>query len=101
MWGEFLELVGWELSGLLGGSRAHAVSALRGLSVHENGALRWWQGRGAGRPNRTGTEGHTRREPVNFKKPLHLTLKLRKLKLKLNLRSREILKVVQTAARSA
>ncbi|MBX3022746.1 MAG: hypothetical protein KF799_13820, partial [Bdellovibrionales bacterium] len=39
-----------------------------------------WGGKrsGAGRPNRTGTVSHGRRETVNFKLPLNLTLRLRK-----------------------
>jgi REP element-mobilizing transposase RayT len=32
----------------------------------------------AGRPNRSGTVNHMKRPRVNFKKPLHLTLKLKK-----------------------
>ncbi|MGZ3723237.1 MAG: hypothetical protein ACXVA9_09920, partial [Bdellovibrionales bacterium] len=34
--------------------------------------------RGAGRPNRTGEVSHSKREEVNFKKPLHITLKLKR-----------------------
>lgn len=38
-----------------------------------------WGGRrrGAGRPNKSGHAGHLKREKVDFKKPLHITLKLK------------------------
>jgi hypothetical protein len=34
--------------------------------------------KGAGRPNRSGTVNHMKRPTVNFKKPLHLTMKFNK-----------------------
>ncbi|MGZ3722846.1 MAG: transposase [Bdellovibrionales bacterium] len=42
--------------------------------------VKGWGGkrRGAGRPNRTGQVSHAKREMVNFKRPLHITLKLKK-----------------------
>src|ERR1041384_1336953 len=40
--------------------------------------VRGWGGkrRGAGRPNRSGTVGHAKRERVDFKKPLNITIKI-------------------------
>lgn len=41
--------------------------------------VKGWGGKrkGAGRKNRTGTLAHTKRDRVDFKKPIHLTLKLK------------------------
>jgi len=41
--------------------------------------VKGWGGkrRNAGRPNKTGTVHHMKREEVNFKRPLHITLKLK------------------------
>jgi REP element-mobilizing transposase RayT len=58
--------------------------------------LRGWGGkrRGAGRPNKSGTVAHGKREDVNFKLPLILTLRLRKGLP--NIRQVDILKLFQT-----
>jgi len=42
--------------------------------------VKGWGGKrgGAGRPNRTGLVSHGKRQPVDLKKPLHITLKLKK-----------------------
>jgi REP element-mobilizing transposase RayT len=50
-----------------------------------------WGGkrRGAGRPNTTGLVSHGKRERVNFKKPLHITMRLEKGVA--NLRTRKIM----------
>lgn len=58
--------------------------------------LKGWGGkrRGAGRPNKSGTVSHAKRESVNFKLPLHLTLKLRAGVP--NIRHKGILKLFQT-----
>ena len=57
-----------------------------------------WGGkrRGAGRPNESGQAGHSKRELINFKQPLHLTLKLiRKMP---RLRTREFHRQFKIAA---
>jgi len=61
-----------------------------------------WGGkrRGAGRPNESGTVNHMGREEVNFKKPLHLTLRL-KDEVRINLRSSEMLECFKECAEKA
>jgi REP element-mobilizing transposase RayT len=58
-----------------------------------------WGGkrRGAGRPNRSGTVSHGKRESVDFKKPLHLTLKLKGDAP--NLRTKHLFRDFRAAAR--
>ena len=55
--------------------------------------------RGAGRKNRSGLMSHGKRPPVDFKKPLHITLKLKR-KMP-NLRTREFHKQFRHAAKQA
>jgi REP element-mobilizing transposase RayT len=54
--------------------------------------------RGAGRKNKTGTKGHTKREAIDFKKPMHVTLKLKK---HIYLRNRATLKAFRHAVKEA
>ncbi|MGZ3723349.1 MAG: hypothetical protein ACXVA9_10485 [Bdellovibrionales bacterium] len=63
--------------------------------------VKGWGGkrRGAGRPNRTGQVSHAKRERVDFKKPLHITLKLKKGVA--NLRNRQTLMNFRNAVNSA
>lgn len=63
--------------------------------------VKGWGGkrRGAGRPNRTGKVSHGKREPVDFKKPLHITLKVRKGVV--NIRHPHLLKEFRRAVRGA
>jgi putative transposase len=60
-----------------------------------------WGGRrkGAGRPNKSGNSGHTQRPLVDARKPLHLTLKLKKGAA--SLRHKWFLKAFQQALKSA
>lgn len=71
----------------------------RGPSQLEMSGLKGWGGkrRGAGRPNKSGTVSHAKREDVNFKRPLHLTLRLRQGLP--NIRQRGVLKLFQTCCR--
>ena len=59
-----------------------------------------WGGKrkGAGRPNKSGLQAHISREKVNYKKPLHITLKMRKGVVQL--RTPKFLKEFQQAIRS-
>lgn len=63
--------------------------------------VRGWGGkrRGAGRPNKTGHPGHLKREPVDFKKPLHITLRYKGGTH--GLRTKQVLKQFTAAARQA
>lgn len=63
--------------------------------------LTGWGGkrRGAGRKNRSGEVSHGRRDKVDFRKPLHLTLKLRDKRW--NLRCGEISSAFKTSAKEA
>ncbi len=60
-----------------------------------------WGGkrRGAGRPNQSGLVSHMKREDVDFKKPLHVTMKIRSQKW--NLRCREVAAEFKRCARRA
>src|SRR6185312_4225793 len=60
--------------------------------------VKGWGGkrRGAGRPNLSGMVGHAKRPEVDFKKPLHLTLKLNKGLP--TLRTRQMTKAFRKAA---
>lgn len=60
-----------------------------------------WGGkrRGAGRPNKSGCVGHGKREKVDFRKPLHLTIKVRHSKW--NLRSGEVFAQFKVSAARA
>jgi REP element-mobilizing transposase RayT len=60
-----------------------------------------WGGKrkGAGRPNKTGTLGHTKRDKVGARNPLHLTLKVKNGTPLL--RTKTFLKVFQNALRQA
>ncbi len=64
-------------------------------------AVNGWGGkrRGAGRPNKSGSVNHMRREEVDFRKPLHLTLKIRSSKW--NLRCDEVAVQFKRAAAGA
>lgn len=64
-------------------------------------AVNGWGGkrRGAGRPNKSGLVNHMKREAVDFKRPLHLTLKVRNAKW--NLRCGEVLAQFKRSAAKA
>jgi len=59
--------------------------------------VKGWGGkrRGAGRPNKSGRAGHAKRALVDFKKPLHVTLRL--IDKMPNLRTKEFLRHFKTA----
>lgn len=61
-----------------------------------------WGGkrRGAGRPNRSGTPNHMARQKVDFKKPLHVTLKLKE-GIHITLRTSDMLVAFQQSAEKA
>lgn len=71
----------------------------RGPSQLEMSGLKGWGGKrkGAGRVNKSGTVSHAKREDVNFKLPLNLTLRLRKGLP--NIRQKGILKLFQACCR--
>lgn len=61
--------------------------------------VKGWGGkrRGAGRKNRSGIEGHTKRARIDFKKPMHITLKFKRA----SLRNKATLKAFKHAVRQA
>ena len=63
--------------------------------------VKGWGGKrkGAGRPNRTGLVSHGKREKVDFKKPIHITMQLKKGASKL--RTKEWMKEFSLAAKRA
>src|SRR5262249_22308709 len=60
-----------------------------------------WGGkrRGAGRPNRTGTVSHGKREQVDFRKPLNITIKIKEKTV--NLRSQIVFNALVEACKKA
>jgi REP element-mobilizing transposase RayT len=61
--------------------------------------VKGWGGkrRGAGRRNRTGEKGHLKREVINFKLPMHITLKFKRVYLK----NKATLKAFKNAVKEA